>query len=106
MPSDIKDLFTEEIKKIEDLRVKASETVQALNTFEDQIKKDQSRLQDIKSAITNKLEGENGKMQRLQDMLNNEWNELHNDEDEYEKDVILACTALAYAWMWVSLMTL
>lgn len=66
MPSDIKDLFTEEIKKIEDLRVKASETVQALNTFEDQIKKDQSRLQDIKSAITNKLEGENGKMQRLQ----------------------------------------
>ncbi|ATZ46168.1 hypothetical protein BCIN_01g08160 [Botrytis cinerea B05.10] len=91
-------LVKAQLKSITKLKDDANKVTQDLRDFETLAKADQLALASRNKIIKDKLTGEGGDIQRLQDDIKTKTKEISDDQDEYEQDVTIAATSVTYAW--------
>ncbi|TGO80955.1 hypothetical protein BPOR_1482g00020 [Botrytis porri] len=91
-------LVKAQLKSINKLQDDANKVVQDLRDFETLAKADQLALTARNKIITDKLTGEGGDIQRLQDDIKTKTKDISDDQDEYEQDIVIAATSATYAW--------
>ncbi|KAF7899253.1 uncharacterized protein EAF01_008466 [Botrytis porri] len=91
-------LVKAQLKSITKLQDDANKVVQDLRDFETLAKADQLALTARNKIITDKLTGEGGDIQRLQDDIKTKTKDISDDQDEYEQDIVIAATSATYAW--------
>ncbi|KAF7906167.1 hypothetical protein EAF00_000446 [Botryotinia globosa] len=91
-------LVKAQLKSITKLQGEANTVAQDLRDFETLAKADQSALAARNKIITDKLNGEDGEINRLQNDIKTKTKDISDDQDEYEQDIVIAATSATYAW--------
>lgn len=78
-------LVKSQLKAITKLQDDANKVVKSLQDFETEAKADQLALAARNKIIKDKLTGEGGDIQRLQDDIKTKTKEISDDQDEYEQ---------------------
>ncbi|KAI5892289.1 uncharacterized protein SCHCODRAFT_02625787 [Schizophyllum commune H4-8] len=95
----INGLIDVQLKSVDTIVTKVAAVVSNLTAFQDQCMQDQSSLKERQKAVTDRLDTEVGQIQQLEDDLASNRRIIKADMDAYEKDVIIACTTVTYAWV-------
>ncbi|KAI5892588.1 uncharacterized protein SCHCODRAFT_02626545 [Schizophyllum commune H4-8] len=95
----INGLIDVQVTDIANIKAKAEQVVTDLTTFKTQTEGDQTTLKTNLDAVAAALKAEDGDLATLEKLLVDNKAELASDEEEYEHDVIVACTTLTYVWV-------
>ncbi|KAL1745679.1 hypothetical protein HDZ31DRAFT_62884 [Schizophyllum fasciatum] len=95
----INSLVDTQVQNISAIQEKAKALVEDLIGFKNQTLQDQAALKERKQAVDDALSSEVGNLDDLQADLKSNKIELQDDEEELERDKIIACTTLTYAWI-------
>ncbi|KAL1691489.1 hypothetical protein GGG16DRAFT_113014 [Schizophyllum commune] len=86
------------VKNATAIQTKIQAVVEDLSRFGEQTYEDQSRLKERKLAVEDMLTSDADALEALQRQLEENYTELKADQAQYEHDMIVASTALTYAW--------